>query len=569
MQEKINKLVEELLAKELVTQDQVEKAQKEAEATGATIDRVLISMGAVKNYQLSAVKADLLGVPFVNLKEYLVEQSAIDMIPEEIARKYNIVPLFKIRDTLTIAMPDTLDIYTIDELQRRTKSKTIDAVLSTPEDILYALDRYYGVSGDVEEAVKDVDIAEFETKAAPEEVETRILEQMAEEAPVVKVVNLLVIRAIRERASDVHLEPAEDHFGVRFRVDGVLRNINPLPKHLQGAVVSRIKILAKLDIAEKRKPQDGRIQVRLESRDIDLRVSTFPTVYGENVVIRILDKTSFLLGLPQLGFSKDELKRVDKVIRRPHGIILVTGPTGSGKTTSLYAILNAINATEKNIITIEDPIEYQLPLIRQSQVNPKAGLTFATGLRSILRQDPDIIMVGEIRDVETAEIAVHAALTGHLVFSTLHTNDAPGALTRLEDMGVEPFLISSSVIGIAAQRLVRVLCDKCKEKYHPEKELLKDLHITDDHKKTFYKPKGCSYCDEVGYKGRIGIFELLLVSEDIKKLILSKASSDEIKALARRQSMVTLWEAGLEKVREGITSLEEVVKVTKEEEVLG
>lgn len=565
MEKKGKKLVDELLTRELITPEQIKKAEKEAGATGATIERVLVSMGLVKNYDLGAVKADLLGVPFVNLKEYIVEQSALDLVPEEVARKYHIMPLFKINETLTIAMHDTLDIYTIDDLQRRTKSKIIDTVLSTPEDISYALDRYYGVSSDVEEAVKDVDIAEFETKAQPEEVEAKILEQMAEEAPVVKVVNLLVIRAIRERASDIHIEPGEDHMGVRFRVDGVLRNINPLPKHLQGAVISRIKILSKLDIAEKRRPQDGRIQVRLENRDIDLRVSTFPTAFGENVVIRILDKTGFLLGLSQLGLSDAELKRLDKTIRRPHGIALITGPTGSGKTTTLYAILNAINSAEKNIITIEDPIEYQLPLIRQSQINPKAGLTFATGLRSILRQDPDIIMVGEIRDIETAEIAVNAALTGHLVFSTLHTNDAPGALTRLDDMGVEPFLIASSVAAIVAQRLVRVLCDKCKEKYTPGKELLKELNIPED-KGSFYKSKGCSYCDDIGYKGRIAIFELLIVSEQIRKLILAKASSDEIKAVARREGMITLWEDGLAKVKSGVTSLEEVVKVTREEE---
>lgn len=565
MEKREQKLVDELLTRQLVTADQVKKADKEAESSGATIGRVLISMGAVKNSDLGAVKADLLGVPFVNLKEYIVEQSAVDLVPEDVARKYKIMPLFKINDTLTIAMQDVLDIYTVDNLQRRTKSKIIDTVLSTPEDIQFAIDRYYGVSGDVEEAVKDIDIEELQTKSAPEEVEAKILEQMAEEAPVVKVVNLLVIRAIRERASDIHLEPAEDHLGVRFRIDGVLRKINPLPKHLQGAVVSRIKILAKLDIAEKRRPQDGRIQVRLENRDIDLRVSSFPTAFGENVVIRILDKTGFLLGLPQLGLADNELKRLDKIIRRPHGIMLITGPTGSGKTTTLYAILNAINSAEKNIITIEDPIEYQLPLIRQSQINPKAGLTFATGLRSILRQDPDIIMVGEIRDIETAEIAVNAALTGHLVFSTLHTNDAPGALTRLDDMGVEPFLIASSVVGIAAQRLVRVLCEKCKEKYEPPKELLKELNISGD-KGNFYKPKGCSYCDDVGYKGRVALFELLSVSEQLRKLILSRASSDEIKAVARREGMVTLWEDGIGKAKQGITSLEEVIKVTREEE---
>jgi type IV pilus assembly protein PilB len=566
MEEKTNRIVDELLKNKLATKDQIDKALEESKRTGVELGKVLVSGGIVEENQFASLKADLLGVPFVDLKGYIVDPEVIHLIPEEMSRRSKLVPLFKIKDTLTVAMAEPKDVSAIDELQRKTGLKSIDTVLSSEADIFFVIDHYYGKGTSVEEAVKDV--TELKTEVAPEEeVEARVLEQMAEEAPVVRIVNLLVIQALRERASDIHIEPAEENVNVRLRIDGVLHNIKPLPKQVQGAVISRIKILAKMDIAEKRKPQDGRIEAKAENKTIDLRVSTYPTSFGENVVIRLLDKTSFLLGMSQLGFSGKELARFEKIIRRPYGIILVTGPTGSGKTTTLYAALNSINTTEKNIITIEDPIEYQLPLIRQSQINPKAGLTFATGLRSILRQDPDIIMVGEIRDIETAEIAIHSALTGHLVLSTLHTNDAAGALTRLEDMGVEPFLVASSVTAILAQRLVRLLCEKCREAYEPSAELLKDLGIAKE-KLTFYRPKGCKYCDSTGYKGRIAIFELLTVSEEIKKLILAKASSGEIKELARREGMSTLWEDGLNKIKAGITSPEEVVRVTREETIL-
>jgi len=566
MNGKTDILIEELLKRKLVTREQVDKALEECRSKGLGLEKILVAQGALKEEQVASLCADLMGVPFVNLKEYLIEPTVLERVPEELARKLKIMPLFIINDSLTVALTNPRDIVTVDELRRRTGFKSIDTVLSGEEDILYAINHYYGSGADIQEALKDMNIEERVSSDIAEEAEVKILEQLAEEAPIIRVVNLLVIQAIRERASDIHIEPDEKKVGVRLRIDGVLREISPFPKNHQGAVISRIKILAKMDIAEKRRPQDGRIQVRIENKDVDLRVSTYPSLFGENVVIRILDKTGLLLGLTQLGFVGDELKRFEKAIRKPYGIMLVTGPTGSGKTTTLYAALNTINSAEKNIITIEDPIEYQIPLIRQSQVNPKAGLTFATGLRSILRQDPDIIMVGEIRDVETAEIAIHSALTGHLVFSTLHTNDASGALTRLEDMGVESFLITSSVVAILAQRLVRVLCEKCKESYKPSSEILADLHIPHHDKLTFWKSKGCKYCENIGYKGRTGIFELLIVSEEVKKLVLKKASSGEIKELARREGMRTLWEDGIAKAKDGITSLEEVIKVTREEE---
>jgi type IV pilus assembly protein PilB len=374
----------------------------------------------------------------------------------------------------------------------------------------------------------------------------------------------MIMQAVKDRASDIHIEPEEDNCRVRYRIDGILHEINILPKNLQSAVISRIKILSKMDIAESRKPQDGRIRIKIESRDLDIRVSTFPTVHGENIVMRLLDKTSVILGLKELGFLENELNAFDKLIKHPNGIILVTGPTGSGKTTTLYAALSAISSMEKNIITIEDPVEYELPLIRQTQVNPKAGITFANGMRAILRQDPDIIMIGEIRDKETAEIAIQAALTGHLVFSTLHTNDAPSAVTRLIDMEVEPFLISSSVIGILDQRLVRLICNKCKEKYTPTEEVLKELNMKEG--SLLYRGKGCPACKNTGFVGRVGIFELCAINDELKKMIDARRSADEIKKKAIALGMKTLREDGVKKIEMGLVSLEEVLEVTQVQE---
>jgi len=382
-----------------------------------------------------------------------------------------------------------------------------------------------------------------------------VLEDLAQEAPIVKFVNLLIMEAVKSRASDIHIEPEEDSLRIRFRIDGFLHEISSPSKNMQAAIISRIKVLSKMDIAEKRKPQDGQLQMRIENRNIDVRVASFPTVYGENVVLRILDKANVILELSQLGFVKEVLATFQELIKQPNGIMLVTGPTGSGKTTTLYAAIQTINSEERNIITLEDPVEYHLPRIRQSQINPKAGVTFAAGLRSILRQDPDVIMVGEIRDLETVDIAVQAALTGHLVFSTLHTNDAAGTISRLLDMGAEPFLVSSSVIGILAQRLVRAVCPKCKE---PHKE-------TEDGKEyTYYRSKGCGYCKNTGFHGRLGIFELMVIDDKIRKLISTKASSEEIRKAAQEAGMRTLREDGLARARTGITTLEEVMRVSIE-----
>lgn len=550
-----------LLEQKLITEKQLKQALAESEKSGDRLRKVLLRLGMVSEEDILSFYEEQIGIPRVELSSYLIDPKIISLIPETLAKKYNVVPLFKGRDTLTVAMSDPLNVVALDELKLKT-GLNIEATIALEADIREAINQYYGVGGSIDEVLKSIET----TALAVEEEEVAIekLHEAAEEAPIIKLVNLIIMQAIRDDASDIHIEPEEDSVKTRSRIDGVLHETSVIPKHLQAAVISRIKIMSDLNIAAKRIPQDGRFRIKLEESQIDLRVSTYPTVHGENVVMRLLDTASILLGLEDLGFSKENYKQFNKLIKRPNGIILVTGPTGSGKTTTLYSALNKINTPDKNIITIEDPVEYQLKGIRQSQINPKAGLTFANGLRSILRQDPDIIMVGEIRDKETAEIAIQAALTGHLVFSTLHTNDAAGALTRLIEMGVESFLISSSVYGILAQRLVRKLCEGCKKAYKPTPKALQDLGIPlPNGELTFYKAVGCKACKNTGYKGRIGIFELIEVNDRIKDLILTKTSSSVIKRAAREAGMKELREDGLAKVFAGQTSIDDVIRVTQ------
>lgn len=548
-------IIDLLIKQGLVTQEQVDKAKKEIKRTGFSLEKALEKLGFLSEEDIANVRAAALDVPYMNLTDYLIDAELIKLIPENLAKKYKVVPIFKIGNSLTVAINDPQDIVGLDHIRRVSKMDTVEPVLATESGIQKILDSYYGVAGSVKEIVESIDKEKFA------EEEQRDLAEAAEEAPIIRLVNITIVQAVKDRASDIHIEPAEDILRVRYRIDGILYEVNTIPKEFHRAIVSRIKILSKMDIAESRKPQDGRARLKLENKDLDLRVSTFPTVQGENAVLRLLDRSSVLLGLKELGFSQKELEDFDKLIRRPNGIILVTGPTGSGKTTTLYAALTTINSMEKNIITLEDPVEYELPLIRQTQVNPKAGITFANGLRSILRQDPDIIMVGEIRDKETADVAIQAALTGHLVFSTLHTNDASSALTRLINMGVEPFLISSSVIGILAQRLVRAICDKCKEKYTLTPAVLKDLGVGKGVE--FYRGKGCSKCKDTGYKGRVGIFELLMMDEEIRRMVNEKKSADQIQERSVAMGMKTLRRDGLEKVKRGRTSPDEVLRVTK------
>ena len=547
-------ITELLIKQSLVTPEQVSKAKDEAKRTGIKIEKALEKLGFITEEEIAKTKADAMGVPYMDLADYIIDSQLTKLISEEVARKYKVVPLFKIKDTLTVAMADPRDVEAIDHIRRVSGVDIVDAVLVSLKSIEYVLSSYYGEGSSVEEIIQSI-----ENKKIFGEKESLV--EAAEEPPIIKLVNILITEAARDRASDIHIEPELDLIRIRFRIDGILHEVHELPKKLQSAITSRIKILSEMDIAESRKPQDGKIRIKLENRDLDVRVSTFPTVHGENVVMRLLDRASILLSLKDLGFSKENLTIFSKAILAPNGIILVTGPTGSGKTTTLYAALSSITSMEKNIITIEDPVEYELPLIRQTQVNPKAGVTFANGLRSILRQDPDVIMVGEIRDKETAEVALQASLTGHLVFSTLHTNDAATSLTRLIDMGLEPFLISTSVIAILAQRLVRSVCLKCKEEYAPSEAVLRELEI--EEKVKFYRGRGCSTCKNTGFMGRIGIFELLVVNDAIKKMVEEKYSADQIKKKAMELGMKTLHDDGLDKVRLGLTTVEEILRVTK------
>jgi type IV pilus assembly protein PilB len=542
---------------------------------GKTLEDHLLEKEILKEEEILETKAFLWNVPFIDLKNYEVDPEVLELVPKNVVRTYKLFPLFKIDGTLLIAMTDPKDVKAIDKITQMTQLE-ISPALSSKTAVESAIARYYGedqeVAADISfsnEQIQDI-LEVIEAEGEEDEIEktTQDLERLAEEAPVVKMANMVLTQAIVEGASDVHLNPEEQQLRVRFRVDGVLRDSFHLPKNLQEAITSRIKILSSLDIAEHRIPQDGQMRLRLkDGRQIDIRVSTLPSAFGENVVLRILDKNAALLKLENLGFEDDVFDTTVKLLSNAYGIMLVTGPTGSGKTTTLYAALNRLSSVEKNVITLEDPIEYRLPLIRQSQVNYKAGMTFAKGLRAILRQDPDIVMLGEIRDSETANIAVQAALTGHLVLSTLHTNDAAGAITRLEEMEIEPFLISTAVLGVQAQRLVRKICSDCKTEDHPNFEIPKDVMDSfgldqDAGSMKFYKGKGCNACRGTGYRGRCSIMEVLPVTERIRELILKSASSEDIKKTAMAEGMRTLTQDGWIKVFKGITTFEEVMRVT-------
>jgi type IV pilus assembly protein PilB len=501
------------------------------------------------NPEIANANDNNMSATYVDLDSYLIDEKVVDLVPKSLAERYQLIPLFKIGNTLTVAMADPHNISALDEVGLKTGCE-VEPLVSTGIQIKTAIHRYYGIRDSIKEIVEEL------AEGGPEP-------SVAKDAPAIRLLNLIMIQAIQDGASDIHLEPDQNSLRTRYRIDGVLHEVNSLPKHLQSALISRVKIMGDLDIAESRAPQDGRSQIKVEGKEIELRISTFPTIYGENIVIRILDKSNALMGLEDLGFSKDIMRRYEILIKRPQGIILVTGPTGSGKTSTLYASLNSINSLKKNIITIEDPVEYRLDIIRQTQINPKAGLTFAAATRAILRQDPDVIMVGEIRDPETAEAAIRAALTGHLVFTTLHTNDSAGALTRLMDIGIEPYLISSSVVGSLAQRLVRTICPKCKEHYQPEEKVVKDLGLSMAEDLVFYRGKGCKNCWHTGYKGRTALFELLVLNDTIQDLIMQRAPSRMITKMAMEtQSIQTLRKDGADKVLRGITTVDEVNKVS-------
>ncbi|MCL6466403.1 MAG: GspE/PulE family protein [candidate division WOR-3 bacterium] len=542
----------------------INELKQEALHSGLKLEEVALRRGLIPNKAaLYESYANELNIPYIDLDHYTPDPQAIAALPAELARKFKVVPLLQLNSNLIVATATPEDISLLDELNRRLHLE-INPALSSPEAIEAAIDRYYPQEtprAEIDTALIDLEAEEALNVCRPDQ-ETVSLEELANQAPVVRFVNTLLEQSLVERASDIHIEPEEDALIIRVRIDGLLQERGRFSLNLHPLVTSRIKLLAGMDISEKRKPQDGQMEFRNNSRRVDIRVSSFPTIYGENLVLRLLDKSSGPLKLTDIGMDETLIPQFQRLIHQPHGIILVTGPTGSGKSTTLYAVLNELNTPEKNIITLEDPVEYRLPGIRQCQINVRAGVTFASGLRAILRQNPDIIMVGEIRDFETAEIAFQAALTGHLVLATLHTNDAPSGLTRMIDMKVEPFLIASSVIAILAQRLVRKVCDRCAESYNPEPELLKRLNIAPE--TTFRRGKGCPACGNRGYRGRLGIFELLPVQPEIRALIMRNRSSEEIAAVAIRNGMKTLRQDGIAKALAGLTTPEEVLRVTQD-----
>ncbi len=529
------------------------------------LGEALVARGLILREDLSRAWAVLMGLPFwPSLEVEGIDGQVLSQIPIHFARKHTIVPVKLQEGELWVAMADPLVLEVLDDLRIRT-GWSIKPVLSMAAEISRTINRIYHESGDTaEQVLADLEELGGSSRALAELEESEDLLESSADAPVIKLVNTILSEAVRLRASDIHIEPYHKELKIRYRVDGVLYNSLTPSRSLHSAIVSRIKVMAKMNIAEKRLPQDGRIRLRVAERDFDIRVSTLPTSFGERVVLRLLDKTSVLLGLEEVGLLPEQMELFERLISAPNGIILVTGPTGSGKTTTLYAALNRINSPDKNIITIEDPVEYQLAGIGQIQVNSKIGLTFARGLRSIVRQDPDVILVGEIRDTETAEISIHAALTGHLVFSTLHTNDAAGAITRLIDMGVEPFLVSSSVNAILAQRLVRVICPRCKEGYRPNARTIRELGISQEEDIVLYRGRGCDSCLQTGFRGRTGIFEFLVMDDTLRGLMMQTSDSTTLRKAAMERGMKTLREDGVRKIRAGITTVEEVLRVTGE-----
>ena len=555
--------VEDLVQEGLLTAEQLKKAQAEESRTGEPLYKVLIRLGYLSEKVCLNFLAGKSCVPFVDLESYIIDPSIIELVPESLARKHHLIPLFKIKDVLTAAVADPFDLFALDEIRHKTGLK-VEIVLSAESDIEKAILHHYGTSRSVDEIVTKLQQEVGQLDLSGETPSELKIKALADEAPMIKLVDYILLQAIKDGASDVHIEPADKEIIVRFRIDGILHRIYSFSKNIQAPLISRIKIMSKMDISEARLPQDGRFEVRLQDHHIDVRAATFPTIYGENLNLRLLDSASMFYSLEQLGMNEITRKSFEAQLQKPYGIMLVTGPTGSGKTTTLYGALDKINSPTRNIITIEDPVEYNLAGVRQSQVNLKAGLTFSVSLRSILRQDPDVIMVGEIRDLETARLAIQSALTGHLILSTLHTNNAVGALTRLTDMGIEPYLVSSTVVAVLAQRLVRTICPHCRTSYQPTPELLNSLGIFDANV-IFYQGTGCQNCRQTGYLGRTGIFELVTLNDDIRNLVMSKSPTTALRKAAVEAGQPTLLEDGLKKVLSGATTLAEVLRVSQQE----
>ena len=558
-----NFITDILFKKGLITPEEIEKIINIQKTTAADLQKIIIQEDILKKDEMMMAIAEEIGVKYVNLNDIEIDPAIAALIPEEMARRHQIIALDKDEDLLTVSMSNPLDVFAHDEIKIRL-GYNVDANLSYSEDIKKSLDEIFGGADEWDKVIDKVENIEVTVlKDEEEKVDDISAISKGEEAPIIALVNLIIVRSVKEKASDIHVEPIdENQLKIRYRIDGILREVMSLPRKLHMAVISRIKIMSELDIAERRLPQDGRIQVTVSGRKINIRVSMIPTVNGESAVLRILDPSSILLELDLLGFSPKMLPRFKSLIKKPNGVILVTGPTGSGKSTTLYTVLNILNSNEKKIMTIEDPVEYRLKGISQIQAKPKIGLSFAAGLRSFLRQDPDIMLVGEIRDKETAEIAVQAALTGHVVLSTLHTNDAPSSVIRLVDMGVESFLISSSVVGILAQRLVRKICPKCKKEIEMTPEMgkiIENYGVKSDEIK-LYKGEGCPFCNGTGYKGRIAIFELMIITDNIRELISKNATTSLIREEAIKEGMQLLKEDGFVKVCQGITTIDEILR---------
>ena len=547
----------------LVTTAQIEEVRASKPRPNTSVLDLLIDREVVSEGEVLQVLATQFDMNTMSLKGLDISPEVRDIVPVEVARRYRVIPVFKTDNILTVAMSDPLDFDTLDTLRYLLKCD-VEGVISPRSEVDVTLDRYYAVESTMETMLEQISDGTVDVELAAREDTAVDVDATEADAPIIKLVSLIILEAYRHRSSDVHLEPLEKRFRVRYRIDGVLHEVDSPPKRLQSAIISRVKIMAQMKISEKRVPQDGRIQVNILGRELDLRVSTVPSNHGECVVMRILDKQNLALGLPKLGFLSDDQQTFERLIGLPDGIILVTGPTGSGKTTTLYACLGHINRPDRKIITVEDPVEYQMSGVNQVQVRNDIGLSFAAALRSILRQAPNIVMIGEIRDRETARIATEASLTGHLVFSTLHTNDAPSAVTRLLDIGVKPFLVASSLRAIMAQRLVRMTCEECREEHAPEESELRLLGPAAEQlaESTFFRGRGCNACNLTGYVGRKGIFEIFPVTEEIQQMIYEKVTATELRVRAREMGMRTLREDGLRKAISGLTTVEEVLRVT-------
>ena len=568
----MNRIGEMLVAAGKVSSDQLEQALELQQKEGGRLGTHLVKLGFLEDDELVEFLSQRYGVPAINLAEVEIDETIIKIIPPDVSRKYTILPVSKAGARLTIAMVDPTNVFAMDDIKFMT-GYNVEPVVASEAALREAIDKYYGSTHSIElkkvmEDITDTDDTDIEVLDEDDDIDLAELELQSEEAPVVRLVNIILTDAIKRGASDIHIEPYEKEYRVRYRIDGILYEMMRPPIKLREAITSRVKIMAKLDIAEKRLPQDGRIKIRTKLgnkyKDLDYRVSVLPAIFGEKIVLRLLDKDNLMLDMTKLGFEAESLRRFEQAIFRPYGMVLVTGPTGSGKTNTLYSALQRINTPEVNIMTAEDPVEFNLTGINQVQMKEQIGLNFAATLRSFLRQDPDIVLVGEIRDFETAEVAIKAAMTGHLVLSTLHTNDAPSSINRLMNMGIEPFLVASSVHMIVAQRLVRRICSSCKEPFEVPNQALTNLGFQKDEIESLqlFRGRGCDLCSGTGYKGRVGLYEVMDIDEQVRDLILTGASAYELREKAHEAGMISLRMSGLQKIRDGVTTLDEVVRET-------